>query len=47
MKRTQEIYLQRLMVLEDQNRHNVQTSLKKKKKKKKDAQEEYYFPDGL
>lgn len=35
------------MVLEDQNRHNVQTSLKKKKKKKKDAQEEYYFPDGL
>jgi hypothetical protein len=49
MKKVQEIYLQRLVVVEDKDRSGAQTSTKKKRKRKsKDPHnEEYYFPDDI
>lgn len=49
MKKTQEIYLQRLVVLEDRERTGAQTTTtkKKRKKKSKEPHEEYYFPDDI
>jgi hypothetical protein len=44
MKRTQEIYLQRLVVLEDKDRGAINTALKKRRKKKRKTSEEYQFP---